>query len=74
MDKQELLKAELLKATEQRSLYDYIANNYHNMTRYDLKDVCLEVLYSIHQLLKTEQELFDLFSKILSENLEERLD
>lgn len=34
----------LIEATKQGSLYDYIANNYTRMSNYELKEVLLAVL------------------------------
>ena len=38
-------KKELLKACKDGTLYDFIANNYWQMTNDELKDVCLEAIY-----------------------------
>ena len=67
-------KQELVQAVKNREFYNYIANNYSNMTRDELKDICLELDYSIHRALRFEDELIDLFPQILEENLRDRFD
>lgn len=37
-----------IKALEQDKAYDYIANNYYNYTKDELKDIILELLYGIY--------------------------
>ena len=39
------MKEEILKACKDGTLYDFIANNYWNMSKEELKDVCLEAIY-----------------------------
>ena len=55
----------LLEALNSDRLYDYIANHYWEMTKEELKDVLLEVIYSC-------QKRSDIDS--ISESLEERWD
>lgn len=40
------MNKEILEACKQNKLYDYIANNYWKMTKEELKDVCLEAIYT----------------------------
>jgi len=51
----------LAKGTE----YDYIADNYHNMSTYTLKSILLEYIYAAHQL--TEDQRRDFEEGIMSE-------
>ena len=53
----------LVKAIEEGCLYDYVANHYWEMTKEELKDVLIEVIYSC-------QKPSDIDS--ISESLEER--
>lgn len=39
------MEEEILKACEDGTLYDFIANNYWKMTTDQLKNVCLEAVY-----------------------------
>ena len=39
------MKDEIMKAIEENKLYDFIANNYWNMTKEELKDVILELAW-----------------------------
>lgn len=55
----------LLEALNSDRLYDYIANHYWEMSKEELKDVLLEVIYSC-------QKRSDIDS--ISESLEERWD
>ena len=40
------MKDEIMKAIEENRLYDFIANNYWRMSKDELKDVLLEVIWS----------------------------
>lgn len=40
------IKKQVMQAIEKGELYDFIANNYYNMTKDELKDVLLEVIWS----------------------------
>lgn len=39
------MKEEIMKAIEEKRLYDFIANNYWQMSKEELKDVLLEVIW-----------------------------
>lgn len=43
------IKKQIIEAIEKGQLYDFIANNYYQMTKIELKDVLLEVIWSIDQ-------------------------
>lgn len=40
-------KKEVIKACKEQMLYDFIANNYYDMTKDELKDICLEAVYNV---------------------------
>jgi len=40
------IKEETLKAIEEGRLYDFIADNYYRLTKDELKDILLEVIWS----------------------------
>ena len=40
------IKDQVMQAIEEGTLYDFIADNYWNMTKDELKDVLLEVIWS----------------------------
>ena len=61
----EYSRERLLEALNSDRLYDYIANHYWEMSKEELKDVLLEVIYSC-------QKRSDIDS--ISESLEERWD
>ena len=42
--KENYSREELIKAISENRLYDYIANHYHEMSTYELKEVLLAVL------------------------------
>lgn len=46
--------------------YDYIANNYYNLSKEELRDVVKELLYSIHTNTTKEE-----YNKILKDAAEE---
>ena len=57
---------EIINAIKEDTLYDYIANNYYQFDKYDLKDILLEIIYVTDDyILENENELI--------ENLKERL-
>ena len=58
-------REELLKALNSDRLYDYIANHYWEMTKEELKDVLLEVIYACQKPSDIDN---------ISESLEERWD
>lgn len=47
MDHQPYSQEDLLKALEEGHLYDYVASHYYEMPKEDLKDVCLELIWSL---------------------------
>lgn len=56
----------LINAIHEDTLYDYIADNYSNWRKEDLKDILLEILWVTNDyVLENEKELI--------ENLKERL-
>ena len=63
MEEEHYSREGLLEALNSDRLYDYIANHYWEMTKEDLKDVLIEVIYSC-------QKPSDIDS--ISESLEER--
>ena len=48
---------EFLQSTVSDKSYDYIANNYYNFTKEELKDIILELLYAIHTTAHTGKEM-----------------
>lgn len=45
------MREELLRAIDEDRLYDYIADNYHKMSNFELRTVLLEVIYHYGQAL-----------------------
>ena len=45
------MREELLRAIDEDRLYDYIADNYHKMSKFELRTVLLEVIYHYGQAL-----------------------
>ena len=43
------MKDEIMKAIEEDRLYDFIANNYYKMSKEELKDVLLEVIWNCNE-------------------------
>ncbi len=43
------MKDEVMKAIEENRLYDFIANNYYRMSKEELKDVLLEVIWNCNE-------------------------
>ena len=41
------MKKEYLKAVKEHRAYDYIANHYWEMSKYELRECCLEALYQL---------------------------
>lgn len=50
-------REEFLKSMVQDKSYDWIANNYTRLTKEELKDVVLELLYAIHTTAHTGKEM-----------------
>lgn len=61
----------LLRATEEGSLYDYIANHYTEMSPYYLKEVLLAVLGVGHDSCKGEADEEE-YARLLAEELVNR--
>lgn len=55
-------KKEVIKACKEQRLYDFVANNYYDMTLEELKDICLEAIYNVVD------------DEMISEGLEDRWD
>ena len=53
------MEKEILKACKENRLYDYIANNYWKMNVEELKDVCLEAIYTANNDKQIEEHLKD---------------
>ena len=43
------MKKEVLKACKDNNLYAFIASNYWNMSKEELKDICLELDYALYK-------------------------
>jgi len=50
-------REEFLSSMVQDKSYDWIANNYTRLTKEELKDVVLELLYAIHTTAHTGKEM-----------------
>ena len=48
---------EFLESMVKDKSYDYIANNYMNFRKEELKDIILELLYAIHTTAHTGKEM-----------------
>lgn len=57
----------LISAIKDDTLYDYIANNYYQWSKDDLKNILLEIIWTARNYTIEEDE------KELIENLKERL-
>ena len=53
------VRNEVIKAIEEDRGYDYISNNYYKFTKEELKDMCLEFLYTLYKLDYDESEVLD---------------
>lgn len=62
---------ELVRATEKGSLYDYIAEHYHEMSTYELKEVLLAVLGVGYDSCKGEEDEKE-YARLLTEELANR--
>ena len=51
----ENIKEQVFEALEKGELYDFIANNYYLMSKEELKDILLEVLWYLYFLSITEE-------------------
>lgn len=73
-----MTKKELLKSIKENNgsicgnLYDYIANNYWNMSKEELKDVCLEVIYSLDYKWWDKDDAQKVRTDLI-ENIDERM-
>lgn len=57
------MKDEVMKAIEEDKLYDFIANNYWRMSKEELKDVLLEVIWSNDPTDENKEYLLTLLSE-----------
>lgn len=64
------MRREVIRNMEHDTDYDFIANNYWNMDKTDLKDIILELLYGIYE---NEKHGIDAKEEAI-ENLKERWD
>lgn len=62
---------ELIKVLKDNpnSAYDFICNNYYNMSKEELKNITKELLYAIHTNVSTEEH-----NKILNDVADELID
>lgn len=67
MEKQE---QEILKAIENDSIFDYIANNYWNMSRDMLKAILLEYIYALYEVENHRVEPWEAVDNVI-ENLKD---
>lgn len=42
------MEQEIIQAIKEDKLYDYIANNFYKMSKEDLRDLILEIIYMIY--------------------------
>lgn len=70
MDKE--LMNSLKAAIRENKAYDWIANNYYRLSKGDLKDVALEIIYMYYDITMTEPTSEEQEKCI--ESLEERFD
>ena len=42
------MKQEIIQAIKKGKLYDYIANNFYKISKEDLRDLILEIIYMIY--------------------------
>lgn len=50
------MKDEVMKAIEENKLYDFIANNYWNMDKAELKDIILELIWVYDEYGQASEE------------------
>jgi hypothetical protein len=62
------MKDEVMKAIEKNELYDYVANNYWNMSKEELKDILLEAIWVGCSNAPRDED----FNRELASNLSER--
>jgi soluble P-type ATPase len=63
---------ETIKQIEDNNLYDYVANNYHNASVDDLKNIILELDYALSDVLRNSPHLYDRAKALIIQNLKER--
>lgn len=66
------LKKRILQAIEEGNLFDFIANNYWQMSKEELASVCKEALYAGHQLTHTSNGTPE-YMEHLKENIQENM-
>lgn len=62
------MKDEIMKAIEENTIYDYVANNYWKMSKEELKDILLEAIWVGCQNAPRDED----FNRELASNLSER--
>lgn len=65
------MENELEKAITDNTLYDFIANNYYNLSKNMLKDILLECLATRYDERKSEQDYFSFTIEVMN-NLKDR--
>ena len=61
-------KKELQKALQQKGLYTFIADNYDNLTKYELKEVMLALIAELNDCCEDRvDEVFDKVEEDLNE-------
>ena len=58
------MKDEIMKAIEENRLYDFIANNYWNISKEELKDVILELIWTFMDSPHLEEEIQQLLTNL----------
>ena len=62
---------ELKKALKEGSLFDYIANNYHDASKWELKEIILAILGVVYDNRASDED-YDAFQKKVLEELHNR--
>jgi len=62
---------EAIKALEEDHFFDFVCQNYYLMSRYELKDLLKETIYTAHQLKRYLRDAE--FNQYLIENIQENL-
>ena len=53
------VRENLIKALSEDKGYDFIANHYYEFTKEELKDMCLEFLYTLYKCDYDEAEVIE---------------
>lgn len=56
MTKEEQMLEQFLEALDDEKEYDFIANYYNEISKFDLRTILLEYIYSVHNLPQTHKE------------------